>query len=138
MKILQSQHLVERLDNGTKNEIGIENNDEIQFRILRLIDSTPEMTQRELARETGVSLGKVNYLLKALVEKGFIKARNFRNSNSKWAYLYALTPSGIEHRTRLTFEFLKRKNREFNELKAEIEELEAEAEKFNATSSGLN
>ncbi|MCB1202255.1 MAG: MarR family EPS-associated transcriptional regulator [Leptospiraceae bacterium] len=108
----------------------LENLDEVQFQLLRLIDISPEITQRELAHQTGVSLGKVNYLLKALVEKGFIKARNFRNSRSKWSYLYALTPSGIEHRARMTYEFLKRKNREFNALRAEIAELEAEAQQF--------
>ena len=111
-------------------EPSFENLDEVQFQLLRLIDISPEITQRELAHQTGVSLGKVNYLLKALVEKGFIKARNFRNSRSKWSYLYALTPSGIEHRARMTYEFLKRKNREFNALRAEIAELEAEAQQF--------
>ncbi len=111
-------------------EPSLENLDEVQFQLLRLIDISPEITQRELAHQTGVSLGKVNYLLKALVEKGFIKARNFRNSRSKWSYLYALTPSGIEHRARMTYEFLKRKNREFNALRAEIAELEAEAQQF--------
>lgn len=115
----------------------IKDAEEAQFQILRLIDSTPEVTQRELADKTGVSLGKVNYLLKALVEKGFIKARNFRNSNNKWSYLYVLTPSGIEHRTRLTYEFLKRKNREFNLLRAEIAELEADAEKFREESTRI-
>ena len=102
----------------------MKNSDEIHFQLLRIIDTNPEISQRELAKQTGVSLGKVNYCLKALIEKGLIKARNFRNSSHKWSYLYALTPSGIEHRAKLTVHFLRRKTNEFDRLRDEIYSLE--------------
>ena len=100
--------------------------DEIHFRVLRIIESNPEITQRELANELGVSLGKINYCLKGLIEKGWVKANNFKNSNNKLAYLYILTPSGIEQKARITAQFLKRKISEYEELKIEIERLKHE------------
>lgn len=100
--------------------------DEIHFRVLRIIEANPEITQRELANELGVSLGKINYCLKSLIEKGWVKANNFKNSNNKLAYLYILTPSGIEQKARITAQFLKRKISEYEELKIEIEKLKHE------------
>lgn len=100
--------------------------DEIHFRVLRIIEANPEITQRELANELGVSLGKINYCLKGLIEKGWVKANNFKNSNNKLAYLYILTPSGIEQKARITAQFLKRKISEYEELKIEIERLKHE------------
>ena len=100
--------------------------DEIHFRVLRIIETNPEITQRELANELGVSLGKINYCLKGLIEKGWVKANNFKNSNNKLAYLYILTPSGIEQKARITAQFLKRKISEYEELKIEIERLKHE------------
>jgi len=84
------------------------------------------VTQRELASELGVSLGKANYCLKALMDKGFIKARNFHNSNNKRAYLYKLTPTGIEAKARISVAFLRRKMDEYEHLKEEIEQLQTE------------
>lgn len=99
---------------------------EIHLKVLRHLEQNPEVTQRELARHLGVSLGKANYCLQALIEKGFIKARNFKNSNHKSAYLYVLTPKGIEAKTRISVAFLRRKMREYELLKQEIDQLERE------------
>jgi len=101
--------------------------DESQLRLLRLLQRNPEASQRELAAELGISLGKTNYCLRALVDRGLIKARNFKNSQNKWAYFYLLTPKGVEEKTRVTLRFLARKQREYVELEAEIEELQREA-----------
>lgn len=101
---------------------------EIHFQTLRLIERRPELTQRELAAELGVSVGKANYVLAALIEKGLIKARNFKNSRNKIAYAYYLTPSGIEEKARITVSFLKRKVHEYEQMKQEIEELKQEME----------
>ena len=84
------------------------------------------MTQRQLAQQLGVSLGKANYCLKALIDKGLIKARNFKNSDNKRAYLYVLTPKGIEEKSRISVSFLKRKMDEYERLKTEIEDLKRE------------
>ena len=99
---------------------------EVHLKVLRELEDNPSITQRELAQNLGVSLGKVNYCLKALIEKGFIKARNFQNSNNKRAYLYVLTPKGIEAKARISVAFLRRKIQEYEQLKAEIAQLEQE------------
>ena len=99
---------------------------ETHFKVLREIDANPAITQRELAQQLGVSLGKVNYCLKALIDRGWIKARNFRNSKNKSAYAYLLTPSGIEEKARITVRFLKQRIREYEQIKQEIAELERE------------
>ena len=97
------------------------------YHLLKILESNPELTQRELAREMGISLGKANYCLRALTDKGLVKARNFRNSRNRSAYAYFLTPKGMEEKARVTYRFLKRKLREYEELKQEIEELRREA-----------
>lgn len=99
---------------------------EAHYRVLRMIQHNPELTQRELARDLGISLGKANYLLQALIEKGWVKARNFKNNKKKSAYTYLLTPGGIEQKARMTYHFLQRKIREYKALKDEIESLEQE------------
>ena len=92
------------------------------FEILRKIKKTPEASQRELAEELGFSLGKLNYCLKALQKKGFVKLQNFQKKNNKISYLqYVITPKGISERTKLTLNFMKRKMREYDELKKELE-----------------
>jgi EPS-associated MarR family transcriptional regulator len=101
-------------------------NQEIHLKVLRQLESNPDITQRQLARQLGVSLGKANYCLKALIDRGFIKARNFRNSENKRAYLYVLTPRGIEEKSRISVSFLRYKMEEFEALRSEIEELQAE------------
>jgi EPS-associated MarR family transcriptional regulator len=98
------------------------------YSLLKTLEENPGLSQRDLAKKLGVSLGKVNYCLKALVEKGSVKINNFRNSDNKLAYAYLLTPSGVEQRARMTVRFLKYKVQEYERLRAEIEELQREAE----------
>ena len=101
---------------------------ETHYRLLRLLEAQPHLSQRELARELGISLGKINYCLGALIEKGWVKARNFRNKRDKLSYAYLLTPSGIEEKAALTVNFLRRKMAEYDALKQEIEELKREVD----------
>jgi EPS-associated MarR family transcriptional regulator len=96
------------------------------YRVLRLIEEQPEISQRELARSLGVSLGKTHYLLKALLDKGLVKADNFRRNDNKLAYAYLLTPSGIAARLELTRAFLKLKEDEYRAAHEEIERLRRE------------
>lgn len=100
---------------------------ELQFRVLRLLESTPHLTQRELSKSLGVSLGGVNYCLNALISKGLVKICNFKNNKNKWVYAYLLTPQGIAEKSALTGEFLKKRMQEYKELKREIETLSQEA-----------
>ena len=93
------------------------------FEILRKIQKKPSSNQREMAQELGFSLGKLNYCLKALQEMGLIKIKNFKKNPEKGNYLYILTPQGIQEKTVLTMNFMKRKLKEYDELKAEIEQL---------------
>lgn len=103
--------------------------DEARFRILRLLHENPSMTQRELGVHAGVSLGAVNYCLKALVDRGLVKARNFSRSSNKLGYAYVLTPAGLSEKALLTSRFLQTKMLEYEALKAEIEVLSREAGK---------
>ena len=100
--------------------------DELRLRILRLLEEHPEMSQRDIARELGVSLGGVNYALKALIARGFVKAGNFGRSENKAAYLYLLTPEGIAQKSALAATFLSRKLEEYEALKREIKSLKRE------------
>ena len=97
--------------------------DETHFRIMRILQENPDLTQRELADQLGMSLGGLNYFLKALIEKGFVKMQNFQNSKNKFKYVYLLTPQGIAEKVTLTNRFLKRKMEEYEALKIEIEAL---------------
>ena len=90
------------------------------FEILRKIQKNPKATQRKLANELGFSLGKLNYCIKALRKKGLVKAENFKNNPNKVNYLYVLTPAGIMAKSKLTINFMKRKMKEYDELKSEI------------------
>lgn len=99
---------------------------EVHYKLMRALEANPGMSQRELARELGVSLGKVNYCLRALVEKGWIKASNFTNSQNKAAYMYLLTPRGIEQKASLAVRFLRVKMQEYEALKLEIEQIRKE------------
>jgi len=96
------------------------------LRIFREINRSPEMTQREFSSRLGISLGKVNFLINALIQKGFVKVENFKKSSSKSKYLYCLTPRGIEEKSRMTYLFLKRKMREYEQLELEIRQLREE------------
>ncbi len=91
------------------------------FRVMRLLQENPDLTQRELAQKLGVSVGGLNYCLKALMEKGLVKMQNFQQSKNKFGYVYVLTPRGISEKAALTNRFLKRKMEEYDALKAEIE-----------------
>lgn len=101
---------------------------EIHLKILRHLEDNPDISQRDLARELGVSLGKANYCLKALIEKGFVKAQNFRESDNKRGYLYVLTPEGLEAKMRISLDFLKRKMAEYEKLRREIQQLKRDTE----------
>ena len=103
-----------------------ERQEEIRFRMLRLLEENPEMSTRDLANEMGISNGAAYYCLNALVEKGWVKLGNFKRSEHKGSYAYVLTPSGIAERAGLTKRFLARKMNEYEALKAEIEELSDE------------
>ena len=107
------------------------NNQDIRLDLLRKLETNPEYTQRELSREMGVSLGKVNYCIRKLTEKGLIKITNFKQNPNKVGYAYLLTPQGIEEKSRLTFAFLKRKIIEYEILKKEIIALKLESEEID-------
>ena len=94
-----------------------------EFNVLRKIQRNPSLTQRQLAKDLGFSLGKLNYCLKALHSKGLVKIENFKKKEKKFSYInkYILTPKGIEFRINLTIQFMKRKMKEYDELKSEIE-----------------
>jgi EPS-associated MarR family transcriptional regulator len=100
---------------------------------MRLLGTRRELSQREVASSLGVSLGKANYCLRALITKGFVKAENYRNSDNKLAYFYLLTPSGIAAKAELTREFLARKTREYEQLRVEIEQLKQESHNLRGT-----
>jgi EPS-associated MarR family transcriptional regulator len=100
--------------------------DEVRYRLFRLLEANPQLPQREVARELGMSVGKVNYCIKSLIDKGWVKATNFRNSRNKAAYAYLLTPRGIEEKARFTISFLQTKLSEYERLSAEIEAIRAE------------
>jgi EPS-associated MarR family transcriptional regulator len=101
--------------------------DEYRYRILKFLENNPTASQREIARELGVSLGRVNFCLQALIEKGLIKVNNFRHNESKRAYLYFLTPKGIKEKAKVTFRFLQIKLGEYEDLKRELQQLRSEA-----------
>ena len=105
---------------------------ELQFRVLRILESNPNLSQRELSKSLGVSLGGVNYCLNALIAKGAVKIENFKNNQDKWAYAYLLTPQGIAEKTDLIGSFLKRKMQEYEQLKQEIESLTLEVQRVEA------
>ena len=108
------------------------NKKDIHLDLLRKLEANPEYTQRELSQEMGVSLGKINYCMQKLIEKGWIKLTNFSNNPNKVSYIYLLTPKGIEQKTRLTFSFLALKLEEYEMLKKEISKLKQDAAKLQS------
>ena len=100
--------------------------EDIYFRVMQILQANPDLTQRELAEKLGVSVGGLNYCLKALMDKGWVKMQNFQNSKNKFKYVYLLTPQGIAKKVALTSRFLGRKMQEYETLKAEIEFLHQE------------
>ena len=101
--------------------------DETRYKLLRLLEANPQASQRDLAGSLGISVGKVNYCLNALIERGWLKARNFKNSKNKRAYMYYLTPRGFEEKARVTMRFFRQRLAEYEALSAEIEALRREA-----------
>lgn len=101
---------------------------ETHLQLLRYLEAHPQVSQRELSEHLGVSLGKTNYCLRSLVDTGLVKARNFKNNRNKRAYLYVLTPKGLDAKARITARFLQRKMDEYERLKGEIDMLKAELE----------
>ena len=104
---------------------------ESHLKVLRILETNPQISQRELSEALGVSLGKTNYCLKALLDKGLIKIQNFRNSKNKLAYSYLLTPHGIEQKAHMTLRYLQKKTQEYDLLRLEIAELKREIEETN-------
>lgn len=109
---------------------------EAVLRILRELKKSPEMTQRELSSRLGISLGKVNFLINAMIQRDLVKIESIKTSTSKNAYLYYLTPRGIEEKARTTCFFLRRKMKEFELLEAEIRQLREEVQEIGMSSDG--
>ena len=103
--------------------------EEFQYKLLNVLQDNPDLSQRELAGKVGISLGKTNYCLRAVIEKGWVKAVSFRRSENKVAYVYLLTPHGIKQKMQATGYFLERKMMEYEALKKEIEQLSNEVKK---------
>ena len=99
------------------------NRSEVELEILRKVEENPNLTQRKIAEHLGLSLGKINYLIKTLLGKGFLKIDNFRRSDNKLGYLYLLTPKGVEAKRKLTILFLQQKSEEFDKLKKQMESI---------------
>jgi EPS-associated MarR family transcriptional regulator len=102
--------------------------DELHYRVLKHLAAYPDATQRDVAKALGISLGSTNYCMRAVIDQGWVKVRNFRNSKNKLAYAYLLTPQGIDAKARIAARFLQRKRAEYDALKAEIEQLTAEVQ----------
>ena len=101
-------------------------NQDLEYRALKILEQQPDLTQRQLSEALGVSLGKTNYLVKSLIDVGWVKLDNFQRSNSKWGYAYLLTPMGIAEKAAITARFLVRKKLEYNNLQHEISQLQQE------------
>ena len=112
--------------------------DRTRYRLLKLLQTNPELSQRQLAEKLGLSVGKVNYCLNALLGKGLLKVRNFRDSRNKLAYAYYLTPKGAKEKVRTTVGFLKRKLVEYEGLEREIDELRREVRATGEEIDGLH
>jgi EPS-associated MarR family transcriptional regulator len=110
--------------------------DEYRYKILKILEANPEISQRDLARELGVSLGRVNFCLKALIQVGLLKVTNFRNSSNKLAYMYLLTPTGIKEKSAITERFLKIKLEERAQIETEITQLRNEARQLMRGETG--
>ena len=103
-------------------------NQELEYRALKILEQQPDLTQRQLSEALGVSLGKTNYLLKSLIDVGWVKLDNFQKSDNKWGYAYLLTPTGMTEKAAITLRFLNRKKQEYNDLQLEIARLQQEVQ----------
>lgn len=109
---------------------------EAHLKALKVLDETPAISQRGIAKRLKLSLGKANYIVNSLIEKGYVKAKRFKNSNNKLAYMYVLTPNGIKKKVELTRAFLSRKSDEYRMLHREIKELKEEMRKLEGNGDG--
>lgn len=127
LKHIQTSHPQRKLVNFmTSRQAKLQ--EDTYFRVMRILQENPDLTQRELAERLGISVGGLNYCLKALMEKGLVKMKNFANSKNKFGYVYVLTPSGIAEKAAITHRFLQRKIEEYEVLSAEIEALKNECD----------
>ena len=110
--------------------------DENTLQALKLLEKNPELTQRELAAELGISLGKTHYMVKALIDIGWVKLDNFQRSNNKWGYAYLLTPMGLAEKAAITVRFLARKQEEYRRLERQIADLTVEVESMKRGADG--
>ena len=101
---------------------------ELEYRALKILEQRPDLTQRQLSEALGVSLGKTNYVLRSLIDVGWVKLDNFQRSDNKWGYAYLLTPKGVVEKAAITVRFLKAKKQEYNELQKEIAQLQEEVQ----------
>tara|TARA_B110000196_G_C20485180_1_gene359775 strand:- start:103 stop:444 length:342 start_codon:yes stop_codon:yes gene_type:complete len=112
------------------------NKQELEYRVLKLLEQQPDMTQRQIAEELNVSLGKTHYLIKSLIDVGWVKLDNFQRSDNKWGYAYLLTPNGIIEKAVITAQFLTRKQREYSDLQLEIQQLQEEVKQNQKLKQG--
>ena len=105
-------------------------NQELEYKVLKWLEKNTNISQRQLAKELGVSLGKAHYLINSLIKVGWVKLDNFRRSDNKMGYIYLLTPTGMVEKTRITRRFLARKETEYQQLRQEIQQLKSEIESF--------
>lgn len=110
--------------------------DENHLKTLKILEENPDLPQRHLARELNLSLGKANYIINALIQKGYLKAKRFKNSNNKRSYSYYLTSEGIKKKLELTYQFFRMKSQEFEQLRREIQALEQEIKASNFPPDG--
>jgi EPS-associated MarR family transcriptional regulator len=120
------------MDNMTSRQANLQ--EDTYFRVMRILQENPDVTQRELAEKLGISVGGLNYCLKALTEKGWVKMKNFANSKNKFGYVYVLTLNGLAEKATITHRFLQRKMDEYEALKAEIDALKSELDKTDVLS----
>ena len=109
-----------------RKNISSSKNSDTDLAVLRYLENKQTISQRKLSQDLGISLGKINFILKALIKKGIVKAKNFKNNNNKSVYAYYLTADGLNEKAKLTLEFFKRKNTEYNKLKKELKDLQQE------------
>ena len=112
------------------------NKQELQYRALKLLEQHPVMTQREIAKKLNVSLGKTHYLIKSLIDVGWVKLENFQRSDNKWGYAYLLTPKGIMEKAVISAQFLVRKKQEYVDLQLEIQQLQEEIQQNKKRNKG--
>ncbi len=123
---------------ANKKNTPISKNSDTDLAVLRYLENKQTISQRELSQDLGISLGKINFILKALIKKGIVKAKNFKNNNNKSVYAYYLTADGFNEKAKLTLEFFKRKNTEYNNLKKELKDLQQEITLLDTRNSKKN